>query len=207
MRWSVETVSPPTKFPVTLDEAKLHLRLPLELPEGSVSIEDELIHRLIGAATQDAELYQGRAYITRTLRLNLDRFPAAGGPIYLPFPPVQQVLSVEYTDAAGQQHTLPATDYVADLAAAPARLVPAPGKGWPLTSLRPVAGVTVTYVAGYGEDPQDVPENIRSAILLLVGHLYEHREAVFSDRGTPQELPLGVTYLLAKDRVFVPEVA
>jgi len=40
------------------------------------------------------------------LRLNLDRFPAAGGPIYLPFPPVKQVLSVEYTDAAGQQHTL-----------------------------------------------------------------------------------------------------
>lgn len=207
MSWSVQTVTPPAGLPVTLEEAKLHLRLPLEFPAEQQTVEDELIRRLIAAATQDAELYQGRAYITRTLRLNLDRFPAGNGPIYLPFPPVKQVLSVEYTDAAGQQHTLPATDYVADLAAAPARLVPAPDKGWPLTSLRPVAGVTVTYVAGYGEDPQDVPENIRSAILLLVGHLYEHREAVYSDRGTPTELPLGVTYLLAKDRVFVPEVA
>ena len=199
MSWSVETVTPPAGLPVTLEEAKLHLRVVHD-------DEDALITRLIGAATEDAERYQGRAYITRTLRMHLDRFPGAGDPIYLPFPPVQQVLAVQYTDAAGQQHTVPATDYVADLARSPARLVPAPDKGWPLTSLRPVAGVTVTYVAGYGDDPQDVPENIRSAILLLVGHLYEHREAVFSDRGAPVELPLGATYLLAKDRVFVPEV-
>src|SRR5690606_16061549 len=107
MSWSVHTVTPPAGLPVTLEEAKLHLRLPLECPEEQQTGEDELIRRLIAAATQDAELYQGRAYITRTLRLNLDRFPAAGGPIYLPFPPVRQVLSVEYTDAAGQQHTLP----------------------------------------------------------------------------------------------------
>jgi len=36
-------VTPPAGLPVTLEEAKLHLRLPLEFPEGQQTVEDELI--------------------------------------------------------------------------------------------------------------------------------------------------------------------
>jgi hypothetical protein len=35
----------------------------------------------------------------------------------------------------------------------------------------------VTFVAGYGDAADDVPAAIRNAGLLLIGDLYEHREA------------------------------
>jgi len=75
------------------------------------------------------------------------------------------------------------------------------GQSWPSTTLRPHNGVCVTFVCGYGDAGSSVPENIRQAMRLLIGHLYENREAVVTGI-TAGELPLGVDRLLWKDRVF-----
>lgn len=195
MSWSVESITEPETLPVTLAEAKEHLRV-------THDEEDFLIDRLIRAATEDAELYQGRSYITRTLRLYLDRFPAAGV-IYLPMPPAVSVEAVTYRDHSGGEHVIDADRYVVDVARSPGRIAPAPGHSWPHVSLLPVGAVSVTYRAGYGDEAGVVPAAIRQAILLTVGHLYENREAVTAER-TPAELPMGVKHLLTKGRVFVP---
>lgn len=200
MSWSVETITEPAALPVTVDEAKEHLRVDHE-------DEDALIERLIRAATEDAETFQGRAYITRTLRLYLDRFPGSAGVIYLPMPPATSVEAVTYRDHSGGEHVIDADRYVVDLARSPARIAPAAGHSWPAVSLLPVGAVSVEYKAGYGDEPGDVPDAVRQAILLTVGHLYENREAVTAERGAPVELPMGVKYLLTKDRVFIPAMS
>lgn len=53
------------------------------------------------------------------------------------------------------------------------------------------------------DDPDGIviTQNIRAAMLLIVGSLYANREAVVVGSGiTPHELPLGVTWLLRHDR-------
>jgi uncharacterized phiE125 gp8 family phage protein len=63
-----------------------------------------------------------------------------------------------------------------------------------------MATVTVRFVAGYGANPGDVPEPLRQAMLLLIGHYYENREAVAA--GTLTELPFAVASLVFPFRVF-----
>lgn len=60
--------------------------------------------------------------------------------------------------------------------------------------------VTAHFKAGYGAAAKDVPDAVRQAMHLLVGHYYKHSEAVIT--GTrPTELPLGVKALLAPYRL------
>lgn len=223
IRWSVVPVGVPVGLPVSLDEAKAHLRV-------THDEEDEYITLLIQAAADDASMFLGRALTPRMLRLTLERFPSGNGVIYLPLPPVRQVVEVYYTDTTGAKHVLPPEWYVTDLAMAPARIAPAPGRSWPIGGLQPLTGLTIEYTAGYDHIPGTelesmtmtrtvgfyeatggnealyiVPAAVKQAILLMVGHLYENREAVSAER-TPVELPMGVKHLLMKHRVFVPEV-
>lgn len=52
-----------------------------------------------------------------------------------------------------------------------------------------------TYQSDDGEfEVEDVPESIKIAVLLLVGHYYANREAVTF--GTPSKIPFGVESLL-----------
>lgn len=199
MEWSIETLAEPTELAVTLEEAKLHLRVDHDE-------EDALIERLILAATEDAEAFQGRSLTTRTLRLHMDRFPTENGAIYLPYGPVQAVEEVAYIDAGGAKNVIASSHYAVDKVRSPSRIVPVAGHTWPNASLLAIGAVSVTYTAGYGNGPEYVPANVKQAILLMVGHLYENREAVSADRAIPTELPMGVKYLLMKHRVFVPEV-
>jgi hypothetical protein len=103
----------------------------------------------------------------------------------------------------------PATYYV-DTTSEPARIVPTPSLTWPSTQLYLPGSVQVTYIAGsYGAgtgfgdsgfgdsgfgDPSTVPFAVQAAILLMLGHLYEHRETV-SDLSY-KEIPLGAKALL-----------
>lgn len=59
---------------------------------------------------------------------------------------------------------------------------------------------TVHFKAGYGPKGTEVPNAVRQAMHLLVGHYYKHSEAVIT--GTrPTELPMGVWSLLAPFRL------
>lgn len=191
----LQLVTPPAGEPISLAEAKLHLRV-----DGGD--DDLLIGSLITAARQAAETITGRQLMTARWRLVLDAFPGpllmhagSGSSFSLPAHaillakcPVQSVVSVEYLDMNGTMQVLPATDYVLDAACEPARLSPVFGKTWPPT-LPQIGAVTVTFDAGYGS-ASEVPEGLKSWIKLRVGSLYGHREemAVLS-RGRIDPLP------------------
>lgn len=178
MKWAVEEITQPEVEPVSLEETKAHLRV-----DGSD--EDALISALIVAARQWAENEIGYVTVQRQLRLLLDGWPASGvDTITLPRSRLISIDSVEYVDRDGATQTWANTNYVADTASVEGRLLRAPGVAWPETRAQRQA-VRITYTAGWPDDgasPPDyaanVPQAIKQAILLMVGHWYEHREAV-----------------------------
>ena len=188
-------VSPPAEEPVSLAEAKLHLRV-------DFSDDDALITALITAARAAAETMTGRQLVTARWKLVLDSFPGpslmgvpAGTPfslpghaILIPKCPIQSLVSIQYLDMASTWQVMPATDYTVDLACEPARITPVFGKIWPIT-LPQIGAVTVTFDAGYGA-ANTVPEGLKSWIKLRVGSLYAHREEIaLLNRGSIESLP------------------
>lgn len=184
----LSVVTPPTAEPVSLAEAKAHCRV-------SVADDAGLIAGYLMAARIHAEVYTGRALSTQTLQFTIDGdWPCDR--IDLPRPPLQSVTAITYSDTAGATQTLAADQYRVDTTAHQGFVERAYGVIWP--AVRDQARtIVVTYVAGYAQ----IPEPIRQAILLLVGHFYENREAVVIGQA-PTELPMGVDALLFPFRVF-----
>ena len=178
----------PTREPVSVEEAKAHLRL-------DHNYEDVWLLTAIAAAREDAETFTGRALAEQTLELQLDRWPAVDE-LWLPRPPVTAVSWVKYTDEAGAQSTLAAETYLVDAGPNAARLRLRVGQAWPGVTLQS-SGLVVRYTAGYPL----VPARVKQAILLIVGHLYENREATMP-AGALTPIPMGVERLLWPLRVF-----
>jgi uncharacterized phiE125 gp8 family phage protein len=166
--------SGPAAEPVTLAEAKVHMRV-----DGDA--EDTLISSLIITSRLHIEAALGLAFITQSWSYFLDAWPAARD-VKLPLRPVQSIAAVRLYAADESLQTISADTYVLDGAGTPARLVRHGGTVWPVPG-KSSNGIEIAFVAGYGSTASSVPAPIRQAILLLVAHWYEHREPV--ELGTP----------------------
>jgi uncharacterized phiE125 gp8 family phage protein len=161
--------------------------------------EDLKIYNLIIAARKLCEQWQNRAYITQTLTLTLDGFPAVIEP---PRPKLITVSTLKYIDTGGTQQTLTEdVDFTKDKQSVPGRIYPVFGVIWPAPRVMRNS-VEVVYTAGYGSTRASTPETAKQAILLLIGHWFEHREEV-DLLGTPKKMSQGAASLLAIDRVFI----
>jgi uncharacterized phiE125 gp8 family phage protein len=172
---SLRLITPPATEPVSLAEAKAHLRV-------TGSDEDALITALIIAAREAAEHETGRALITQTWEKTLDMFPEA---IELPNPPVQSVTSIKFLDENGDEQTLSSSSYTLDNASdsRPAWVTPVYGRTWPDTYAE-VNAVKVRYVAGWA-NAAAVPQSIKQWILLNIGHWFENRESTSDMKREP----------------------
>ncbi|SFB74212.1 phage conserved hypothetical protein, phiE125 gp8 family [Polaromonas sp. OV174] len=181
-----KVITPVAIEPVTLQEARLHLRLIADMADLAPLPEDASITAWIVAAREFAEHYTSRALAPQTLEMALDAFPAEG--LDLDMPPVASITSIKYTDAAGAEQTLSA-GYALSTYGDARRVSLAHGASWPSTQDVPEA-VRVRYVTGYTVTPSAA----RAAILLMVAHWYENRQAVSSLKA--EELPMGAHDLL-----------
>ncbi|WP_420141759.1 head-tail connector protein [Sphingomonas sp.] len=185
----VVVVDPPVPV-VTWDDADKHLRLFGD--DG----ERDYIEALIAAATAHIDGpggWLGRAIGVQTLDAYLDNFDC--GSIRLPYPPLIEVLEVEYIDANGVATLVPGTDY----SLAGVSLAPGYGLSWPTPRWQREA-FRVRYRAGYTE----VPAPIKAAILLMVGDLYQNREtSVPTANATAVPMSTTVDALLIPYRVYV----
>lgn len=165
---ATRVATPPSEEPLSLAEAREHLRV-------DDSLEDPVISRAIAAARQFAEAFLHRKLCTTGLELQLSGFPS--GQIDLPFPPLQAAASVTYVDTAGEEQELlfASGDFQADTVSEPGRIYPCYGQSWPTPRSQPAA-VTVAFTAGYGA-ASAVPDQVKQAMLLHVGALYADREA------------------------------
>jgi len=187
-------VTPPAEEPVSLADAKAHLRV-------DISDDDALIATLIKAARELFENYTRRALVTQTWDLVLDAFPAERE-LELPRPPLQSVTSITYKEADGSVQTFPTSEYVVDTSGMFGRVVLKSASTWPSVQLWPAGAVTVRFVAGYG-GASGVPQAAKHAILLMVAYWYENREAVAVQPGViAKELPMAYERLMWQLRAF-----
>lgn len=185
-------VTAATREPVSLEEAKDHLRY-------TATDQDALIDALIRTALESVEQFTSRAVITQTWDLKRDRFPSsAAAPLRVPRAPLQSVTSITYIDNDGVSQTWASSEYDVDAPSGPlaprGRILPAYSKTWP-TTREVMNAVTVRFIAGYGDDGGDAPASIRQAMLLTISHLFQNREDVVVGVSAI-ELPQGVPALL-----------
>jgi uncharacterized phiE125 gp8 family phage protein len=186
---AITLITAPEEEPVSLTEAKAHLRV-------DITDDDKLITNLIVAAREYVETYTRRALVTQTWELCLDAFPSEDY-IELPLPPLESVTSVKYTDHEGTETTF--SDYEVDVDSLVGRVVLSYGESWPVVTLKASNAIKVLYVTGYG-DAEDVPQAIKQVVLFLVAHWYETREPVVV--GTiAARIPITAEAILSNHRV------
>lgn len=189
--YQTRVITAPAVEPVSLTEAKIHLRV-------DHNADDDYIATLITAAREHAEKISWRAFINRTLELSLTAWPCDNC-IRLPFPPLVSVTSITYLSYANVPATMSTADYIVVADVEPGLITLAYAKTWPSEQLRSVLPIRIRYVAGYGATAVSVPARYKQAILLMVGHWYENREAV-NIGNTVNTLPMAVDALLLSDR-------
>lgn len=159
----------PALEPITLAQAKAHLRL-------DSADEDALVAGLIAAARLHLEEVLARAMITQSWSYLFDRWPA-GSTVRLPLAPVQSITVVRVYGIDDAAVVLPADTYILDGQSRPPRLVRRAALAWPRPG-RNANGIEIVFVAGHGSLPAEVPQPLRQAILLLVAHWFERREPI-----------------------------
>lgn len=196
----VKVITHPTAEHISLADARLHLRLDA-YDSPATHPDDTLVSALITSAREWAETFTGRSLGLRTIEIALDAFPLCRY-VPLPMPPLFGVQFVRYYDTAGVEQTF--ADWAVDDFQLPPRVQLAVDAEWPDTQVR-VNAVRIRYQVGYpvaGESPsgEPLPESIRSAMLLVLAHLYEHRED--STEVAFSRIPMGAEYLLTPYRLF-----
>jgi uncharacterized phiE125 gp8 family phage protein len=179
---ALQLASPPA--PVVLwGDAAAHLRL-------SGETERTLVESYIASATQHLDGPKGIlgnvVLGLQTWDFYLDAFPC--GPLKIPLSPFVDVPSITYFDGAGVQQTLDPASYEIDNKGYDGWVVPI--DTWPVT-LAAINVVDVRFRAGFGT----VPGPLKLAILILTGHIYEHREAVSAN--ALSEIPIGIDRLIS----------
>lgn len=179
-------ITAPVTEPVTLQELKDFMRI-------DSTADDTLLTSLIKSARIACEQYQNRAYITQTWELALDDWPMVDE-IVLPYPPLQSVSYITYTDTASAVTTVSTSSYVVDDYREPGLVRLKRDEDWPDAELLEANAVKVRYVCGYGT-ASAVPETIKTAIKITAGYRYDHPEC------GPDEIPHGARVLLSLERM------
>jgi uncharacterized phiE125 gp8 family phage protein len=176
-------LSGPAIEPLSLQEAKNWLRI-------DTNLEDTLVQALVTSARVVIEAHAGVQMITQSWRIVMDRWPQAW-PMPLPLRPLISVEAVRIIDDIGAAESLPSTEYILDLAGMHPRLhfsiqPPPPG--------RPLAGIEIDVISGFGPAAMDVPEPLRQAVRVLLARWYENRGDAADDA---QAIPKSVAALVS----------
>lgn len=188
---SLTLVTAPIAEPVTLDEAKDHLRV-------DDANEDAYIASLIPVARDYVEAVTGLAFVSQQWLYTADNFPYSG---YWPYgygsygafayatsgynsyddtiklyrAPLISVQSITYIDPTGNTQTLASNQYTVLTASTIGEIALNYGCYWPFT--RPVRNaVQVSFTAGY-PNVESIPESFLGAMKYLINDMYVNRES------------------------------
>lgn len=169
--------------PVTLTEAKKHLVVDHD-------DDNDYISSLITAARNIAENYTNRSFFTQTWVMYMSNFNS-NFCIELKKGIVQSVSSITYYSNDSQE-TWGSSNY---------RLINGSDigyiesvDGYPSSVDDRLDAIEVTYVTGW-DDINNIPQAIKQAVLMIVGHLYENRQDVVVGSQV-NTIPLASQYLL-----------
>jgi uncharacterized phiE125 gp8 family phage protein len=187
----------PAVEPVTLAEAKSHLRV-------DTADDDTYITGLIRAAREWCEQYLDRTLVHTQWVMRFDRFPPDGTQdIELPRPPIvasgtATAVALTFTFENGTTSTYSTASYRVDRASTPGAVKTLYGQAWP-PHLQDDNAISVTWWGGYGASGSDVPQSIRHAMLMLVAFWYDNRSTVLVG-SISKQLEFAVESLLSSQK-------
>jgi uncharacterized phiE125 gp8 family phage protein len=184
---SATLTTPPAVEPVTLAEAKAHLRV-------THADDDAYISTLIKTARSTVEARTGLGLIAQGWSVFLDDWPDCGV-IDLPLAPVLDVIDIKTYGDDNTAATIDPAHYYEDRTSRPARIVLRGSRSW-VRPGRVANGIEILLSVGFGASPGNVPEPLREAVLQLVGHWYATRGDV-----EPASQPLHIAQLLRPYRL------
>jgi uncharacterized phiE125 gp8 family phage protein len=193
IRSSLLTAS--SEEPITLEEIKIHLRIDI-----GETAEDDLLMGLLRASRERVEIITGRKLMPQTWYAYFSDFPWRDY-FELPYAPIRSIPSsgLYYTDSTGGSTTFSSTKWSSDIVSVPGRLVLDYNEDWPSNTLAANNPIRIEFSCGYAGSTS-VPDTIKAAMKLMVGHWYENRED--SMITSIQPIPLGVKALLAPYKIF-----
>ena len=159
----------PVAEPISLDEAKRHVRIDIDETD-----HDDYLQDLITVAREQVETITWRKLVTQTWYAYLQEWPR-GKYIELPFGSLQTVTAVKYTDVDGDESTWDNTEYIVGTDYQKGRITLADGYTWPSETLYPSNPIEVEFVCGYGL-AVSVPAQIKHAMKMIISELFENRE-------------------------------
>lgn len=182
--WYPAAVSSPATEPVSLSQAKAHLRV-------DHSDDDAVISGMVKVARSHIENACATRFATRaSVTMKCDSFTDFSR---LPEAPVSGVSFITYIDTTGTSQTLPTSIYELRADGVEVGIVLKADQTWP--TIQPGSRITVVADVGYSA----APEEIGFAMLLLISQWYDNRAAV-SVGETASELPFAVNALISNHR-------
>lgn len=192
-------------LPVTVTEVKQTLRI-----DPDNFDQDAELSMMLKSSIKVLEEYTGRSFITKTYELALDRIPYtqddrliegfSTGPfmdrtsnyITLPKSPLVAVSSFKYYNDSDVESTFSTSNYYVDNYSDTPKIVLRRSQTFPdVASLRVANAFIITFTAGYGTAPKDIPETLKQAINIYTSHLYENRELYIEQKPIPVPMTLG----------------
>lgn len=161
-------ITPPEFEPVTRDELREFLRLADEQ-------EEELLLSLIRVARETIEQRCNMAMLSQSWQLQLANWPQSGR-VALYKSPVMSIDKVQGFDVDGEAILFDENEWRLHADSQPQRLYLSRPQRINIAS-----GVLIEVTAGFGAEPENVPEPLRHACLMLAGYLYENRNSFDAD--------------------------
>jgi uncharacterized phiE125 gp8 family phage protein len=167
----LKLVTASTWEPVTVEEAKLFLRI-----EEEHVTEDPLIASLLKTARARYEQWTQRSVPRQTFDYYLDVPPE--GAVTLPVSPLLSVSSIrgftdtDATDTGGA--AMNTTEFYVDVASEPGRVIALGGFTFP-TATRIINSTIIRFDAGYSSGSSGVPDQAKTKIKQMVARAYEYR--------------------------------
>jgi uncharacterized phiE125 gp8 family phage protein len=198
-----EHVDGPDVELITLDEAKEHLRF------RSDSKNDE-ITRMIKAIRQSIERYLKRALITQEWKVYYNCWASE---LKIPFgnlqlraasedPVVEKRPLIKYYDLEGDLTTLDESVYYwIDNKSDPAKIIRKYDATYPELQYGRPNAIEITFLCGYGDDPEDVPEDIIHALKVMLTNYFENPGSVVVGN-VVNEIPGHIKNLLHDYRLY-----
>jgi len=187
----------PTVEPVTNSQIKSHLRI-------DHSDHDTMLDGLIQSARQHIENTLGRALVQQTRVVKYKNWPREDS-FVLPYPPVQSVTSLNYTDTDDTESTFSSDNYSVVTNREPGLVVLGYSKVWPTATLHhDEYPIEITYVCGY-EPTSDRPADYRENVPQPIKDALKMQVEIYYDRPPPdyrETLEQTIANLLTPYRVW-----
>lgn len=197
LEFSIRQLTPPATEPMTLAEAKNHLRIPDDVTEL-----DTVIALYIASARAYLEATYSTYLVKRTIEILFQNFPRVDT-MRMPIWPIQSIDYFRYTGANGTQGSLAVdTQILTRLYKKPPELVLPWAAVWPqivLTTADPIAvGATVGFVTASSPENLPMPAAALEAMRMLIGHQYFNGSAItLGSLMKSDPIALGVSQFMA----------